>query len=386
MALPSFLRRMFSVVPAPSPGSGDEAGSRIQEQINPTFIASSPTQEDWYWGRLATGKSALKTIVRLKHLCYYETSSMILPRIRSKHREAQTNHLGRFVMSMQHSDSPHKSCKICSRTLPATTEYFHRDKNSKDGLCSSCKECKKASRRAYYTRNTEKAKAYSKQYVADNREHTAEYQKLYAEQHQAELTEYKKAYYVEHQEEQKERNRAYYAEHKQQASDYGKRRRLENPEQKREQYRKYRQEHIKEKREKDRKYKEAHRTELAGQSKQYYVEHREERLTYLKQYYQTERGIVAKRAGSHNRRARKKKAPGSHTTEQLYQQFMKQDGKCFYCQVELQHSRNSWNADHVIPLSRGGSNGIENLVIACPSCNRRKHAKLPHEWLNGGEI
>jgi hypothetical protein len=28
---------------------------RIQEQINPTYIASSPTQEDWYWGRLATG-------------------------------------------------------------------------------------------------------------------------------------------------------------------------------------------------------------------------------------------------------------------------------------------------------------------------------------------
>ncbi len=29
--------------------------SRIEEQINPTFFASSPTQEDWYWGRLATG-------------------------------------------------------------------------------------------------------------------------------------------------------------------------------------------------------------------------------------------------------------------------------------------------------------------------------------------
>jgi hypothetical protein len=28
---------------------------RILEQINPTAISSSPTQEDWYWGRLATG-------------------------------------------------------------------------------------------------------------------------------------------------------------------------------------------------------------------------------------------------------------------------------------------------------------------------------------------
>src|SRR6202521_6238549 len=28
---------------------------RIEELINPTAIASSPTQEDFYWGRMATG-------------------------------------------------------------------------------------------------------------------------------------------------------------------------------------------------------------------------------------------------------------------------------------------------------------------------------------------
>lgn len=32
-----------------------DAADRIVEQINSTAIASSPTQEDWYWGRLATG-------------------------------------------------------------------------------------------------------------------------------------------------------------------------------------------------------------------------------------------------------------------------------------------------------------------------------------------
>lgn len=54
MAFPSFLRRLF----ASSPGSEiiPQNASGIQEQINPTFFASSPTQEDWYWGRLATGE------------------------------------------------------------------------------------------------------------------------------------------------------------------------------------------------------------------------------------------------------------------------------------------------------------------------------------------
>ena len=36
--------------------------------------------------------------------------------------------------------------------------------------------------------------------------------------------------------------------------------------------------------------------------------------------------------------------------------------------------------DHVIPLSKGGTNEVGNLVTACKSCNREKRAKLLHEW------
>lgn len=48
MPLPSFLRWLV-------PASAKESADHIQEQVNPTFIASSPTEEDWYWGRPATG-------------------------------------------------------------------------------------------------------------------------------------------------------------------------------------------------------------------------------------------------------------------------------------------------------------------------------------------
>lgn len=37
-------------------------------------------------------------------------------------------------------------------------------------------------------------------------------------------------------------------------------------------------------------------------------------------------------------------------------------------------------ADHVIPLSRGGSNDPENLVAACMPCNSSKADKLLSEW------
>ena len=34
-----------------------------------------------------------------------------------------------------------KTCTKCGETLPATTEYFHKNKTGKYGLRSRCKKC-----------------------------------------------------------------------------------------------------------------------------------------------------------------------------------------------------------------------------------------------------
>jgi len=36
-----------------------------------------------------------------------------------------------------------------------------------------------------------------------------------------------------------------------------------------------------------------------------------------------------------------------------------------------------YHADHFIPLSLGGNNGAENIVLACAHCNLRKGGKHP---------
>jgi 5-methylcytosine-specific restriction endonuclease McrA len=40
----------------------------------------------------------------------------------------------------------------------------------------------------------------------------------------------------------------------------------------------------------------------------------------------------------------------------------------------------TYHVDHVVPISKGGSNDPSNLVVACAPCNLRKNDKLPHEF------
>jgi 5-methylcytosine-specific restriction endonuclease McrA len=48
---------------------------------------------------------------------------------------------------------------------------------------------------------------------------------------------------------------------------------------------------------------------------------------------------------------------------------------CFYC-----GSLEKIEADHVIPISRGGVHSEGNLVPACMTCNRSKSKSLLMEW------
>lgn len=51
-----------------------------------------------------------------------------------------------------------------------------------------------------------------------------------------------------------------------------------------------------------------------------------------------------------------------------------QDGLCFYCANELLsgHGGPKFDRDHYVPIARGGKTILENTVLACPTCNRKK--------------
>ncbi len=61
--------------------------------------------------------------------------------------------------------------------------------------------------------------------------------------------------------------------------------------------------------------------------------------------------------------------------------FARDRYRCQYCgraQAELK-PREALTRDHLIPISRGGTNEWTNVVTACSSCNLRKANHLAHE-------
>lgn len=79
-----------------------------------------------------------------------------------------------------------------------------------------------------------------------------------------------------------------------------------------------------------------------------------------------------------NRRARKRNAPGTHTAAHVTAILLRQGRKCVYCKNRLKGRE--YHVDHIVPLSRGGSNGPENLQMLCPSCNMKKADKAPEHF------
>lgn len=76
-------------------------------------------------------------------------------------------------------------------------------------------------------------------------------------------------------------------------------------------------------------------------------------------------------------------ATGSHNSQDILDLWEAQKRKCVFCLKGIQWGK--FEIDHHVPLSRGGSNGRENLRLLHPRCNRSKGARTPedHAQRNG---
>lgn len=88
-----------------------------------------------------------------------------------------------------------------------------------------------------------------------------------------------------------------------------------------------------------------------------------------------------KRRSEHVRRARRRDA-GTYTNAEWNELCARYNHRCLCC-----GESRPLTVDHVIPLSRGGSNTIENLQPLCLSCNDRKGSRtIDYRTVYEGEL
>jgi 5-methylcytosine-specific restriction endonuclease McrA len=198
---------------------------------------------------------------------------------------------------------------------------------------------------------TDRRQAYKKYYAA-NRESRIAYSKKYYIEHNEHVKERRKRYYDANKERLNAQHRLWTAANKEHIKEYDKKRRDANRERDRENSRRWRAENP------DR---------VKEYNKQWDILNRDKRKRL-----------------NHNYRARVNGNGGSYTLEELNSLFAIQDYLCYYCGTPFfDNTLNAeYHIDHKIPLSRGGTNDISNLVISCPVCNLSKHTKTTGEFLN----
>lgn len=245
-------------------------------------------------------------------------------------------------------------CSTCSKQLPS---------GKKAGRCSECnkvymKEYRKnnldkvkAGQKDHYLRNSDKVKNKVREYRIANPERVKQskartYQNRrewylrkseeYAENNAEAVKENKRRYHIANAEKMCEKSRVWYRNNLERVKEYRFRYRQNNKE----------------------------RIKLGIKA---WVENNKER-------YQ-----IVKRTHGARYRASKKGAGGSHTVQDIRAMYDAQNGKCAVCFTDISRY---YEVDHVLPLSRGGSNSPGNLQLLCLRCNRSKGSKTMDEFIN----
>lgn len=195
-----------------------------------------------------------------------------------------------------------------------------------DGYKSRCKECFRAQARAERAAKIEQYREKERRYVESKKEHYRELKR----KHQA-----------------------------------------KNPEKYDEALRKYRETHREEINTKARERRQQNLEHYREIGRNSYERHAEERRNYSLEYYKRfpEKSVAA----TNRRRALKYASKRTHTEAEWQALKASYGFKCLRCgkqEPEIKLTR-----DHVVPLTQGGSDSIDNVQPLCARCNSKKNNK-----------
>ena len=129
----------------------------------------------------------------------------------------------------------------------------------------------------------------------------------------------------------------------------------------------------------------------ATNARQYYQENKAKISAKQAAYYRANREVYYRQAALRRIRRNGVETDG-HTASELHT-YWKSQGidpkRCTYCDAWHTKWANNWKTsvgDHVVPISKGGSDCVENLVPCCRSCNSSKRNRILYEeWIPPNE-
>lgn len=210
-----------------------------------------------------------------------------------------------------------KVCKKCGISYPATTEYFYKHSETKDGLFSSCKICEINKGKDRYLKNPEHAKALSKERKLKNKQQI------------------------------KEKNHEYYINNKEKI-------RIAN-----------------------KKWIKNNSDRFKALNKKWITENKDRFKELNKSWIELNKDKVRLIAAKsvQKRIATKNMLPNDFNIAEWENCMLHFHNKCAYCGCEKKLSQ-----DHFIPLSKGGEYTKNNIVPACTKCNSSKNNKSFFDW------
>ena len=109
----------------------------------------------------------------------------------------------------------------------------------------------------------------------------------------------------------------------------------------------------------------------SARAKDWWKEHPDKRKLVVSQY--ESRHPEIKQARKARYRSRLVNAKGSYTVEEWRERVLQFSSRCAYCGKKSK----SLTPDHYVPLSKGGTNSIDNIIPSCLKCNQNKWSSDP---------
>ena len=135
----------------------------------------------------------------------------------------------------------------------------------------------------------------------------------------------------------------------------------------------------------------AHREECRERDTKYYAAHRDEQREYAAKWGAThrekQRGYKAKYNAGHRaerrRHSLKRRYAESLNKGQSYAAWereirSKKTFVCYWCGQKK--PLNKLHIDHIVPISKGGADCLNNVTTSCVGCNLTKHNKDLKKW------